>query len=190
MPRRRLKKRPLTTLVVHPHMCGSYNTNATTPSGVTQKYKPVIQRLVVPAALLKFPFLCVRRAEPVIMPEVRVVGRLCQHCGRWIFFIVHYALEACRHPQSASRPLACGTGTEHSARLLWYTLVTMTTCYSVLVGGVNNATPTLIAQSLWCIFIVTCESLGTFFISLPTHLSIHPSIYPSFHPPIPFGLTK
>lgn len=77
-----IKKRPLTTLAVHPYMCGSYSTDATTPRGVTQKYKPVIQRLVVPAALLKFPFLCVRRAEPVIMPEVRVVGRLCQHCGR------------------------------------------------------------------------------------------------------------
>lgn len=70
-----VKKRPLTT-------CGSYNTDATAPSGVTQKHKLVVQRLVAAEALLKFPFLCVQRAERVIKPEVRAVGRLCRHCGR------------------------------------------------------------------------------------------------------------
>lgn len=75
------------------------------------------------------------RADPVIMHEVRVVGCLCQSRGQWISSITYYALKACIHPRRAARPLAFRIGMEHSAWLLWYTLVVIATCYSVLRSG-------------------------------------------------------
>lgn len=52
--------------------------------------------------------------------------------------------------------------------------------------GVNNTAPTLIAQSLLCIFIVACESLERCFISVPTHPAICLSTYLS----VLFGLAE
>lgn len=43
-------------------------------------------------------------------------------------------------------------------------------------GLVHTTTPTLIARTTQCIFIVTSDSLGMCFIALPIRLSVHPYI--------------